>query len=347
MKANHKQISRRQKKRTGAHQKHNKRFVHTYLPYLPMTIILFLSLLLSGYRPHPPGILAYATSISAADLLLSTNSQRATHGVGTLTLNTQLAQAAQTKANDMTTKNYWSHNTPNGEEPWVFVISAGYSYIKAGENLAYGFTTSADTVNGWMNSPSHKANMLDADYSEVGFGFANSSNFNNAGEETIVVAMYGKPQVLASVPSTVPTAPQSTPAELTAIPEPQAKVPAPTQSLVPPVANSTPSTKDINLNQAQTNQPITNTESNTVVSSAKSVSQIEALTNGKYHWVFFVVAFGSGVAISVLLLRHGFAFKRLLRNGEQFVLHHPLIDSTLLALVILGLTLSRTVGFIL
>ena len=90
-------------------------------------------------------------------------------------------------------KNYWSHYTPSGEAPWVFIDKSGYAYSKAGENLAYGFSTSDETINGWMNSPSHKANLLDEAFSEVGFGFANSADFNKSGHETIVVAMYAQP----------------------------------------------------------------------------------------------------------------------------------------------------------
>src|SRR5690606_1752560 len=92
-------------------------------------------------------------------------------------------------------------------EPWVFINNAGYNYLRAGENLAYGFATSGDTISGWMNSPTHRNNMLDTAFVEVGFGFANSENFNDSGPETVVVAMYAKPQVL-SAGSTVPAANQ-------------------------------------------------------------------------------------------------------------------------------------------
>lgn len=317
-----------------------------------MALILLLSLLLSGYKPQPPGVLAYATNVSQAGLLQATNSQRSTAGAGALTLNSKLSQAAQAKANDMTTRDYWSHNTPDGEEPWVFIIDTGYSYLKAGENLAYGFATSNDTVTGWMNSPTHKANMLDVDYSEVGFGYANSSDFNSAGEETVVVAMYGKPQVLAATPATAPATPAAaapaTPAPKEPAPASATPTPASTPAAAPEqstTANSTPASLQSNEDQTKQSQYIANTEADTVVGKTRQVSRIEALTGGKYRWALISVAFVSGIAITILLLRHGLALRRLLRNSEQFVLHHPLIDSTLIALVILGLTLSRTVGF--
>src|SRR6185436_5689145 len=81
----------------------------------------------------------------------------------------------------------------------------GYNYSSAGENLAYGYPTSAEAVTGWMNSPGHRANMLNGTFSEVGFGFANSANFNGSGEETVVVAEYGAPQ--GGAPAAAPATP--------------------------------------------------------------------------------------------------------------------------------------------
>src|SRR5690606_21065737 len=99
------------------------------------------------------GVLAYATNTSPAGLLSATNSQRTSGGLGTLSADSQLTSAAQAKANDMVTRDYWSHVTPDGKQPWTFITAAGYQYASAGENLAYGFLSSGDTIAGWMNSP--------------------------------------------------------------------------------------------------------------------------------------------------------------------------------------------------
>jgi hypothetical protein len=154
--------------------------------------------------------------MSIGNLLSATNQARLSNGVGSLSNNAKLNNAAQAKANDMATRNYWSHNTPEGNPPWVFITNAGYSYSRAGENLAYGFATSADTVDGWMNSPAHRENVLNAGYSEVGFGIVNAPNYNNSGNETLVVAMYAAPydapKTAAPAPvqhsTTIQTAPQ-------------------------------------------------------------------------------------------------------------------------------------------
>ena len=191
----------RVKKRSGVHKRHLKTKDHLgrrVARFLPALLLFGAAYTLhntpvSGSRVYAStgSVLAYATSLSIGDLQSATNAQRAANGVGALALNGQLNAAAQSKANDMATRNYWSHNTPEGQEPWIFFSAAGYSYTTAGENLAYGFSTSADTVTGWMNSPPHKANLLNTGFRDVGFGFANSDNYQGNGQQTIVVAMYG------------------------------------------------------------------------------------------------------------------------------------------------------------
>lgn len=190
------------KKRRGQHHRQGKQYHKVYWPYVPMLLIVALGLFIGNYQPTSKnGVLSYATQMSIDTLLTSTNDKRLANGKDNLKLNPELTRAAQAKANDMTSKNYWSHNTPDGKEPWVFVQQSGYDYQKAGENLAYGFNSSRETITGWMNSPSHRANLLDPDYSEVGFGFANAKDYNNTGPETVVVAMYGQPLGAATAPS--------------------------------------------------------------------------------------------------------------------------------------------------
>ena len=192
------------KKRTGKHHGHGKHYLKVYWPYVPIALIIALGIAIGNWNPTTKnGVLAYATEMNINSLLESTNQERSDKHRNALVLNTKLNAAAQAKANDMAGRNYWSHTTPDGREPWVFVQDAGYEYQKAGENLAYGFNSSQDTVVGWMNSASHRQNMLDSNYSEVGFGFANARDYNSAGPETIVVAMYGMPASAGTAPSPV------------------------------------------------------------------------------------------------------------------------------------------------
>jgi hypothetical protein len=98
----------------------------------------------------------------------------------------------------MAKRNYWSHNTPDGHAPWSFMEASGYSYAKAGENLAFGFSSSDSVLAGWMNSPKHRDNILNPVYEEVGFGLAESTDFVGNGPEVIIVAFYAKPAVVTA-----------------------------------------------------------------------------------------------------------------------------------------------------
>lgn len=324
------------RKRFGHHQKRSKKFHHVYLPYLPLVLSIVASIFISGWSPRG-NTLAYATNTSVNGLLAATNSQRSANGQASLALNQQLINAAQAKANDMVARNYWSHNTPDGQEPWVFVDAVGYKYLKAGENLAYGFSDSNATVTGWMNSPSHKANMLDSAFTEVGFGFANSADYNNSGPETVVVAMYGKPQTLAASnpapPAPAPVAPAADAKTIAAAPAAEAnESPTPTEES----AAEKPKPQEIAFT--------TNTPGLEPV--GQSVSRVETFTGGPAPWAVFAVGIVIGVSVMAMLTKHGLAVRRLMLNSEQFVLHHPLFDSTVIGLIVLGITLIQTVGFI-
>lgn len=212
------------RKRHGKHQKRSPHFLKVYRPFLPVVAALIVgaaSFITFNNKPSAapvsqpssdiPAVLAYATNVNSSGLLSATNQRRAAAGAASLTVNAKLNAAAQAKANDMATRNYWSHNTPEGNPPWVFFSNAGYSYEKAGENLACGFDDSTGVITGWFNSASHKANLLNTSYQEVGFGIANSENYNcgniSTTQQTIVVAMYGTPY--NSTPTTTTQTTQS------------------------------------------------------------------------------------------------------------------------------------------
>jgi len=131
----------------------------------------------------------YASSISADDLIALANSDRTKEGLGSLTKNSKLTAAAKAKAEDMLAKDYWSHYGPNGETPWQFIKGAGYTYTYAGENLAKGFITSSATHTAWMNSPTHKANIMKSEFKDVGIYVVDGTLQGEA--TTLVVQMFG------------------------------------------------------------------------------------------------------------------------------------------------------------
>lgn len=178
-------------------------FEKVYWPFIPVALafaillpIGFQAKTLSRFAHHPfSKVLAYSTSRSPGSMLAETNLDRQINGEPPLKLSSELSRAAMTKASDMAKRNYWSHNTPEGTPPWSFVSATDYQYQKIGENLATGFYNEEEAVRGWMASPSHRENMLDPAYSEVGFGFSDASHYSavGGGPATIFVAYYGKP----------------------------------------------------------------------------------------------------------------------------------------------------------
>ena len=339
------------RKRRGDHHKQGKHYMKVYWPYVPMLLIVMVGLFFgSPNRTINGGVLAYATEMSSSGLLSSTNTQRAANGKAALTINSKLTSAAQTKANDMAARNYWSHNTPDGKAPWYFVEQAGYSYSKAGENLAYGFSTSSQTVNGWMNSPSHRDNMLDSAFTEVGFGYVNSASYNNSGEQTIVVAMYGQPQVAGvsqTAPAPAPAAPAPAPSPTKSTPAPTPAPSAPTQQADPtPTPAPTEQKEDTVVPASAEEQPVTTASTAPSEPTSQAVSRIETFASNNAPLMALVVGLASIGSLAFVLMKHGFAFKRTLIHGEQFIIHHPMLDITLTSVVMLGYALSQTSGFI-
>jgi hypothetical protein len=155
-------------------------------------LLLLITLLgMQGIHREYPHVLGDSISISVPDLLQYTNTQRTSHGLQSLKLNKQLSEAAQKKAEDMFTKNYWAHVSPDGTTPWVFIKNSGYEYTYAGENLARGFNSSTDVVTAWMNSPSHRDNLLSPHYTDI--GFAIKSGTLTGTDTVLVVQEFGSP----------------------------------------------------------------------------------------------------------------------------------------------------------
>lgn len=130
-------------------------------------------------------------AIDINELNLVTNQQRQKVGLLPLAINDRLSEAARDKASHMIVNNYWDHYSPNGTSPWYFIEKSNYKYQVAGENLAKGYESSSQIVYGWMNSETHRKNILNDSYQDVGYAIINGY----IGDEytTLVVAMYGAP----------------------------------------------------------------------------------------------------------------------------------------------------------
>ncbi len=138
-----------------------------------------------------PGVLANLTNVDRAD-----------SGLAPVTRNPLLDAAAQAAAQDMATKGYFSHVAPDGTTPWSWLDKTGYVYSYAGQNLAVNFTDSQNVETAWLESPTHRANIMKSQYTEVGFGTANG--IYEGQETTFVVEFFGTPAAVAAKKDIVP-----------------------------------------------------------------------------------------------------------------------------------------------
>ncbi|MHB0977975.1 MAG: CAP domain-containing protein [Minisyncoccota bacterium] len=145
----------------------------------------------------------YIATVLPAVLDDLSNQNRQSQHLAVLTVNPLLNKVAELKAKDMAEKSYFAHVSPDGKAPWYWFNLVGYKYEYAGENLAVDFTDSQDVTSAWMNSPTHRANIIKNVYTEIGTGVA-SGMFE--GRPTVFVAqVYGKPMkpVVTSEPTKV------------------------------------------------------------------------------------------------------------------------------------------------
>lgn len=156
-------------------------------------VVFFVSLLFIGSFVYKfgGGILNSFAAVYANILVMLTNRDRVSQNVSELKVNPLLEKAAQMKADDMASKSYFSHNTPDGKTPWYWLEQVGYKYIYAGENLAVNFAESEDIQKAWMASPSHKSNIINPKFTEI--GIATSTGIYKGKEAIFVVQIFGTP----------------------------------------------------------------------------------------------------------------------------------------------------------
>ncbi|AKM82389.1 TPA: CAP domain-containing protein [Candidatus Berkelbacteria bacterium] len=128
-------------------------------------------------------------AVSSNSLTNLVNASRSQEGLSPLSNNAKLADAALKKAQDMFDNQYFSHNSPEGKTPWDFFKVSDYDYVYAGENLAIGYTDSNELHDAWMNSPTHRENIMNPNYREIGIAFL--SGEYNGENTTIVVQTFG------------------------------------------------------------------------------------------------------------------------------------------------------------
>lgn len=115
-------------------------------------------------------------STQAREILNLVNQERRKQGLNPLELSEKLTSIANTKAQDMANKNYFSHTSPTYGSPFEMLQHFGVHYTAAGENIAQGQKTAREVMNAWLNSSGHRANILNADYTQLGVGYEQSGS---------------------------------------------------------------------------------------------------------------------------------------------------------------------------
>ncbi|MFF8276003.1 sigma-70 family RNA polymerase sigma factor [Streptomyces lateritius] len=111
-----------------------------------------------------------ADATAAQQVIGLVNSERAQAGCGALTENALLTEAAQGHSEDMAARDFFDHTDPDGKGPGERVTATGYAWSTYGENIAMGQRTAAQVMESWMNSPGHRANILNCSFKEIGIG---------------------------------------------------------------------------------------------------------------------------------------------------------------------------------
>ena len=135
----------------------------------------------------------YSAFVTVEGVIERTNYERQTNSIPGLVESSQLDSSAQMKANDILARQYFEHTSPDGKTVSDLVGEAGYSYVRVGENLALGdFGGEVDLLTAWMNSPGHRANILDSRFQDIGVGIA----YGNYQGRYVLVAVqhFGRPR---------------------------------------------------------------------------------------------------------------------------------------------------------
>ncbi len=137
---------------------------------------------------------AHAEGYNSDQIIIAVNLQRQEQGLPPLITNDKLTKAAEAKAKDMADKSYFSHISPIDGKKWSdFIKESGYKYDVAGENLANGFDTTDTMVTAWIDSPSHRENILNPSVDETGLAISYGKLKKNP--TIFVVQVFGKREV--------------------------------------------------------------------------------------------------------------------------------------------------------
>ena len=162
---------------------------HPHLLRKKFLAIFTVGILLLNIFASTLGGSIYAGAVTSSELVSLTNAERSAAGLSNLKVDPRLVSAAHAKAQNIFDLQYWAHYGPNGESPWQFIVSSGYGYVYAGENLAKGFNSSEAVHSAWMASQTHRDNIMNGNYRDIGIAVVPGTL--QGSEVLLVVQMFG------------------------------------------------------------------------------------------------------------------------------------------------------------
>ncbi len=306
--------------------KYKPRFLDSKFLFYYALFLLFLKLIVLPFLFYFPQT-AFFADITRSNLIEFTNKARLNLGLSVLQENVELNKAAYLKAQDMLNKGYFAHYSPEGISPWYWLAQSGYYYRAAGENLAIGFLESEQVHYAWMNSPSHKENILNPAYQEIGIAVV-KGNFQGH-ETTLVVQFLGAPRIpLRPEPEIIQTAeelpvpiieepPEEEPKEITE------RVAAEEEIQEEPTEPTEPTEKPVSEEEVSEKEPVEDREEEALIEEEDPTEEKEELpvliaeqrdpektplfflfnfmTSDYYNWLQRII-YGSLVLIIISLL---------------------------------------------
>jgi len=270
-----------------------------------------------------------SAAVEVAVMVDLTNQNRTQNDLPGLTISPVLTRAAQAKANDEAANGYFAHTSPAGLDSWYWFKQAGYNFTYAGENLAVDFSDSAAVVSAWMNSPEHRANILDGHYTEI--GIATASGMFQGHPTIFVVQEFGDPASPAIAAASITQ--ETQPAEPTQIAEATTQQAAPPPQVLGSTNNATKPATHVSVSKPSAAATLANAPTSNVLPIVADtqpitlpISSATALATSPVHYAsgldFYIASPETalryvyyGITLLVLL-------SLLLTTGFEFRRHH-------------------------
>ncbi len=166
---------------------HRPKFLSSKNLLICTILAVMVKIMVSGFLFFAYPSQAELSAIISSNIISLINQSRQEAGVEPLTENDLLANFAGQKGADMINRDYFAHDTPEGKKPWQWINRGDYDYLYAGENLAMDFIDAETVHQAFMKSPSHRRNILNPKYQDVGIAVLNG-DFN--GHRTILLVEF-------------------------------------------------------------------------------------------------------------------------------------------------------------